>query len=96
MVQEASKALSDFKGSMIHRAKGRSHILGKSPKNVKCPTLLYRRSPSAGKLLVKCQLDPLDVMAQLDGRAELQVHALLYSGKVQQKQRLTVNFLEGK
>lgn len=35
---------------------------------------------AAGKLLVECQLDPLNVVAQLDRWAQLQVHALLHCG----------------
>lgn len=46
-----------------------------------------------GKLLIKCQLDPLNVVAQLDGRAQLQVHTLLHCWEVQQQQRLSINLL---
>lgn len=46
------------------------------------------------KLLIKCQLDPLDVVAQLDSWAQFQVHALLHCREVEQEQRLSVNFLQ--
>lgn len=45
------------------------------------------------KLLVESQLDPLNVVAKLDGWSQLQVHTLLHSGEVQQQQRLSVNLL---
>lgn len=47
-----------------------------------------------GKLLIKCQLDPLNVVAQLDGWSQLQVHTLLNCWEVQQQQRLSVNLLQ--
>lgn len=47
-----------------------------------------------GKLLIKCQLDPLNVVAQLDGWSQLQVHTLLHCWKVQQQQRLSINLLK--
>lgn len=46
-----------------------------------------------GKLLVKCQLDPLNVVAQLDGWSQLQIHALLYRWQVQQQQCLSIDLL---
>lgn len=46
-----------------------------------------------GKLLIKCQLDPLNVVAQLDGWSQLQIHTLLHCWEVQQQQRLSVNLL---
>lgn len=45
------------------------------------------------KLLIKCQLDPLNVVAQFDGWSQLQVHALLHSWEIQQEKRLSVNLL---
>lgn len=65
---------------LTHRT-GCSHI----------PHLVPRQLRS--KLLIKCQLDPLDVVAQLDGRSQLQVHTLLHCWEVQQQQRLSVNLL---
>lgn len=46
------------------------------------------------KLLIESELDPLDVVAQLDGRSQLQVHTLLHCGEVEQEQRLAINLLE--
>lgn len=46
------------------------------------------------KLLIKRQLDPLDVVAKLDGRSQFQVHALLHCWQVQQEKRLSINFLK--
>lgn len=47
-----------------------------------------------GKLLIKRQLDPLNVVAQLDGRSQLQVHTLLHCWEVQQQKCLSVNLLQ--
>lgn len=49
---------------------------------------------SAGKLLVERQLHSLDVVTQFDSWAQLEVHALLNSGQVEQKQGLSVDFLQ--
>lgn len=46
-----------------------------------------------GKLLIKRQFDPLDVMAQLDGRPQLQVHALLHRRQIEQEKSLSVDLL---
>ncbi len=46
-----------------------------------------------GKLLIKRQLDPLNVVAQLDGRSQLQVHTLLHCREVEQQQCLSINLL---
>lgn len=69
-----------FLNGLTHRT-GCSHI----------PHLVPRQLRS--KLLIKCQLDPLDVVTELDGRSQLQVHTLLHCREVQQQQRLSVNFL---
>lgn len=49
--------------------------------------------PSVGVLFVEGDLDALDLVTQLDGGAELQVHALLHGGQSEQQQRLTVDVL---
>lgn len=46
-----------------------------------------------GKLLIKCQLDPLNVVAQLDGWSQLQIHTLLHCWQVQQQKCLSINLL---
>lgn len=48
---------------------------------------------SFGELLVEGHLDALDLVTQLDGRSQLQVHALLDGGQRQQQQRLAVDVL---
>lgn len=48
---------------------------------------------SFGELLVEGHLDALDLVTQLDGGAQLQVHALLDGGQREQQQRLAVNVL---
>ena len=48
---------------------------------------------SVGKLLIKSKLDPLYVMAKLDGRAQLQVHALLNGGKGKEQKGLPIDLL---
>lgn len=45
------------------------------------------------KLLVECQLDPLNVVAKLDGWSQLQIHTLLHGGEVEQQQSLSINLL---
>ncbi|KAF3859374.1 hypothetical protein F7725_021774 [Dissostichus mawsoni] len=47
-----------------------------------------------GELSVEGDLDTLYLVAQFDGGAELQVHALLYGGQSEQQQRLAVNVLQ--
>lgn len=66
---------------LIHRTRC-NHVQCSFPRQLRC------------KLLIKCQLDPLDVMAQLDGRSQLQVHAFLDCREVQQEQRLSINLLQ--
>lgn len=51
---------------------------------------------SVGVLFVKSNFDTLYLVAEFDGGAEFQVHALLHSGQSQQQQRLTVNVLHTK
>lgn len=48
---------------------------------------------SVGKLLIESKLDPLYVVAEFDGGAQFQIHALLNSGKGKKQQGLPVNFL---
>lgn len=46
------------------------------------------------KLLIKCQFDPLNVVAQLYGWSQLQVHAFLDCWEIQQQQCLSINLLQ--
>lgn len=50
---------------------------------------------SVGVLGIESHLDPLDLMAQLDGGPQLQLHALLHCGEGQQQERLAVDILPG-
>lgn len=51
------------------------------------------RVESVGVLGVESHLHSLDLMAQLDGGPQLQLHALLHGGKRQQQERLPVDVL---
>lgn len=53
------------------------------------------RAASVGVLGVEGHFNPLDLMAQLDGGPQLQLHALLHRGQRQQEQRLPVDVLPG-
>lgn len=52
-----------------------------------------QRVESVGILGVESHFNSLDLMAQLDGGPQLQLHALLHGGESQQQERLTVNVL---
>lgn len=49
---------------------------------------------SVGELSVEGHLDALDLVAQFDGGAQLQVHALLHGGQREQQQGLAVDVLQ--
>lgn len=53
------------------------------------------RAVSVGILGVESHFHSLDLMAQLDGGPQLQLHALLHRGESQQQERLAVNVLPG-
>lgn len=55
----------------------------------------WDREGSVGILGVEGHLDPLNLVAEFDGGAQLQLHALLYRGECQQQQRLPVDVLLG-
>ena len=50
---------------------------------------------SVGVLGIESHLDPLDLVAQLDGGPQLQLQALLHRGEGQQQERLAVDILPG-
>lgn len=54
-----------------------------------------RRGASVGILGVESHFNSLDLVAQLDGGPQLQLHALLHGGEGQQQERLPINVLPG-
>ena len=55
----------------------------------------WEQAGSVGILGVEGHLDPLNLVAELDGGTQLQLHALLHRGECQQQQRLPVDVLQG-
>lgn len=55
----------------------------------------WERAGSVGVLGVEGHLDPLNLVAELDGGTQLQLHALLHRGECQQQQRLPIDVLQG-
>lgn len=55
-----------------------------------------RAVASVGILFIEREFDSLNLVAELDGWAQLEVHALLNSRKGQQEEGLAVNVLQGR
>lgn len=61
---------------------------------VKCGQVLPpMMAVSVRVLRIKGDFDPLDLVAQLDGRSQLQVHALLHCGQREEQKSLSINVL---
>lgn len=79
--------LPNAKGFRVGRAR---HNLGTKVTG----TGKWQSAWSVGVLGIESQFDPLDLVAQLDGGTEFEVHALLDGRQGQQEESLAVNVLQ--
>lgn len=59
-----------------------------------CNVYFIQNPQLCGKFLVEFQFDSFDMVTQLYGWSQFQVHTLLQCGQVEQKQSLSINLLK--
>lgn len=82
-------------GCTITQVWGKRKFQSGKPPETQDAVFAWERAGSVGILGIEGHLDPLNLVAKLDGGAQLQLHALLHGGESQQQERLPVDVMLG-